>query len=362
MLPGWLYWNEGRKAHGVHDERAAIVHDIFVKAVEGWGQHKIAHWLNDRGVPTWGDASQWHRSYVKKILTNAAVIGTFTPHKKLVDNKGKRRRKPVATIENHFPAVVERELFDAVALKFATTAPRGRHANRPLRSLFSGVLRCSQCGATVSRVSKGEHVYLVCAKANSRAGTHPYQAVRYELVEKQFRRWAKGIIADAPRTNDTDLEEQIQRGRVNIDACEELTHELVDELVVNKSDAVRKRLQQAETELDRQRDVLRELLARRDALDPARVERRLQALLAALKRKPFDVAAANAVMKRAIRKIVINVRAGELQIQWHHVAEDAEPQVLPFPMFQRLPALNSIATQKRRRRQRRADGNSAAVA
>ena len=92
------------------------------------------------------------------------------------------------------------------------------------------------------------------------------------------------------------------------------------------------------------------------------MERRLQALLAALKRKPFDVAAANAVMKQAIRKIVINVQAGELQIYWHHVAEDAEPQALPFPMFQRLPGFDAITTQKRRRRQRRAAGNSAAVA
>src|SRR5262249_38087965 len=115
------------------------------------------------------------------------------------------------------------------AIKFATTAARGRHANRTVRSLFSGVLRCSQCGATVSRVSKGEHVYLVCAKANSRAGTHPYQAVRYALVEKPFRQWAAGIIADAPRTKDTDLEEKIKRCRVNLDGCEELVHDLVDE-------------------------------------------------------------------------------------------------------------------------------------
>jgi hypothetical protein len=33
------------------------------------------------------------------------VIGTFTPHKKLADNDGKRRRKPLDPIEGFFPAV-----------------------------------------------------------------------------------------------------------------------------------------------------------------------------------------------------------------------------------------------------------------
>jgi hypothetical protein len=36
---------------------------------------------------------------------------------------------------------------------------------------------------------------------------------------------------------------------------------------------------------------------------------------------PFDVATTNAVMKQSIKKIVINVQAGELQIHWHHVAQ-----------------------------------------
>jgi DNA invertase Pin-like site-specific DNA recombinase len=260
MLPAWLCWDEESEKIKVRDERGAIVRAIFEKAIQGWGQHKIAHWLNERGIPTWGDASQWHRSYVKKILANPAVIGTFTPHKKLVDSTGKRRRKSLDPIEGYFPAVVEREAFDAVALRAATTASRGRHANRAVRSLFAGVLKCSRCGSTVSRVSKGEHVYLVCAKANSRAGTHPYQAVRYTLVEKLFRRWAAGIIADAPRSSDEDLEQQIRQCTVNVDAGDMLVGELLDELVTNKSEAVRRRLQQVEAELEKARDELRSLI------------------------------------------------------------------------------------------------------
>jgi hypothetical protein len=357
----WLRWDEEVRQHKVHEERAEIVRTIFEKAVQGWGQHKIAHWLNERGVPTWGGASHWHRSYVKRILTNPAVIGTFTPHQKLDDGTGNRRRKPLNPIENYFPAAVEREMFDTVALRFATIASRGRHANRAVRSLFAGVLKCSRCGSTVSRVSKGDHVYLVCAKANSRAGTHQYEAVRYALVERAFRGRATGLIADAPRTSDTDLEELIERCRINVDVSEMSVHELVRELVYSKSNAVRERLSETETELEQQRDELRELLARRDALAPERVERKLQALLEALKRKPFDVAAVNAAIRQAIRRIVMDVQAGELQIFWQHITDDADPQAVSFPTFQRVPGGFTVSTQRRQRRGRKTVDSSSAA-
>jgi DNA invertase Pin-like site-specific DNA recombinase len=73
MLPAWLRWDEAAKEIVLREDRAEIVRDIFAKTVEGWGQHKIANWLNQQSVPTSGSADYWHRSYVKKMLTNPAV-------------------------------------------------------------------------------------------------------------------------------------------------------------------------------------------------------------------------------------------------------------------------------------------------
>jgi DNA invertase Pin-like site-specific DNA recombinase len=362
MLPAWLCWDEEHQQHKIIEERGAVVRNIFEKALAGWGQHKIAHWLNDQVIPTWGvarRAAYWHRSYVQKILTNPAVIGTFVPHHKRPDANGKRQRKALDAIPNHYPAVVDRETFDSVASRFSTPAPRGRHANQGIRSLFSGVLRCSQCGATVSRACKGEHVYLICARVNSlgvAAGPHPHQPVRYERVESLFRQRARSIVNDAPRTNDTDLEDRIQQCGVDIDAGEDIVRELIEELLEHRnSPAIRQRLQEAEAELENERDELRALIARRDALEPQRVERKLQALLAALKHKPFDVAAANNAMRQAVRKIVLNAAppralgdgwegGSTLEIHWQHTAEEAEPQVLPLTIWPKHP------TQKRRKR------------
>jgi hypothetical protein len=166
------------------------------------GRHKIARWLDHQGVSTWGvapRAAYWRRSYVQKILINPVVIGTFVPHHKEAPRRQcKRQRKAFDPIPNYFPAVVDRETFDSIASGVSTPVPRGRHANREIRSLFGGVLRCPQCGATVSRAIKGG-TSASCARVNSlglAARTHPDQPVRYEGRERLFRQWAKGITCE----------------------------------------------------------------------------------------------------------------------------------------------------------------------
>ncbi len=61
-----------------------MVGKIFELADEGWGQHRIAAWLNANAGEPWGrgerKGTRWHRSYVRKLLLNPAVIGTFVPH------------------------------------------------------------------------------------------------------------------------------------------------------------------------------------------------------------------------------------------------------------------------------------------
>src|SRR5262245_47448539 len=105
MLPAWLRWDEDTGKHAVIPQRADVVRSIFDKADQGWGQHRIAQWLNQNGIPTWGSkgekrkAEHWHRSYVAKLLTNSAVVGTFTPHQRITEADGKRRRKPLDPIE-----------------------------------------------------------------------------------------------------------------------------------------------------------------------------------------------------------------------------------------------------------------------
>ncbi len=336
MLPAWIRWNDDKRTHELIPERAKVLRRIFEKADEGWGQHRIEQWLNKQGIPTWGGkgsqrkADYWHRSYVKKLLINSAVIGTFTPHQKVSDESGRRKRKPLDPIENYFPAVIDREVFERVASSARAIAARGRNAAVAPASIFAGVLKCAHCGGAVTRVSKGEYVYLVCSKANRKGtGACKYEAVRYEDVELALRRNARTIIQDAPRGPETaELESEIANLDIVVSLIADEARDIADELMLEKSDVLRARLRDKEVELDAARERLRVLAAQRDTLARPFVQRKLTALSGALRRKPFNVADVNKALKEAVSKIVLDPEAGRLAIHWHHASEHSDD--VPF--------------------------------
>ncbi|MCK1678521.1 recombinase family protein [Bradyrhizobium sp. 147] len=83
-LPAWIRWSDENASYELIEERAARLRWMFEMADEGVGAHSIATQLNDAKEPTWGaggwKAKYWHRSYVRKLLTNKAAIGIFVPH------------------------------------------------------------------------------------------------------------------------------------------------------------------------------------------------------------------------------------------------------------------------------------------
>jgi DNA invertase Pin-like site-specific DNA recombinase len=335
MLPGWLTYDPKTRSIVTIHERATVVQRIFTMADEGSGQHAIAHRLNAERVPTFGGvgkqrkAGAWHRTYVKKLLTNSAVVGTFTPHQRRRDAEGRYRRVPLDPVEGYFPTVVERELFERVASRSRATAPRGRNATAEPKSLFAGLLRCAHCGGTVTRMTKGDNnVYLICSRANRKLPCK-YQAVRYDDVERALVENAGIIAQEAPRGQETA---EVEREITNLDVAASMladeARELADELIREKSNAVRMRLREKEGELGQAREHLRSLRSQRDTLSRPYVARRLQALEQALTRKPLNVVEANKALKEAVSRIVFNPESAELLLHWQHAPEqptDAGP-------------------------------------
>jgi DNA invertase Pin-like site-specific DNA recombinase len=327
MLPAWLEWREQSQAFSVIHDRAKVVRRIFAMADAGMGQHAISQRLDAEGVPTFPEKGRrrrsvhWQRTYIKHLLTNSAVIGSFTPHQRRTDAQGKRRRVPVGTVENYYPAIIERELFDSVAARARATAARGRNAGGEIKSLFAGLLKCSRCGGTVTRVAKANHVYLVCSLANRKAGCL-HQAVRYEHVEGALRQNARAVIEDAPRGLETaEADHKIANLDTVVGVLADEARSLADALIVEKSNVVRQRLREREQELEAAREQLRQLQAHRDTLARPQVQRRLYALRTALTAKPFNVVPANSALKEAASRVVLNPESGELTIYWHHAPE-----------------------------------------
>ena len=207
-LPAWMRWDDETKQYAMIEGRGDLVREIFERTDAGWGQHRIAQHFNAQGHETWGvggwKAKYWHRSYIRKILSNRAAIGVFTPHLSIKDPLTRRRtRKPLETIDHRLPSVVDRELFERVKSRLETTAARGRNSSREPRSIFAGVLRCQHCDGTVTRVTKGKYCYLVCAAANARGSTCKYESIPYQEAEDSLCLTSPGMIDDAPRGKDT---------------------------------------------------------------------------------------------------------------------------------------------------------------
>jgi DNA invertase Pin-like site-specific DNA recombinase len=328
MLPAWLQCAKEARRVEVIPKRAEVVRYIFKMADEGLGQHAIAQRLNTEGVPTFGGhgnqrkADAWHRTYIKKLLTNSAVVGTFTPHQRRSDAQGNRRRVPLDPVENYFPRIIERDLFDRVASRAQTIAPRGRNATAEPKSVFAGLLRCAHCGGTVTRMPKGDdNVYLICSRANRRLGCR-YQAVRYEDVEHVLLENAGTIMQEAPRGQEAaDIEREITNLDIVVGVIADEARDLTDELIREKSNAVRTRLREKERELEAARERLHSLRAQRDTLTSPYVARKLQALEQALTHKPLNVVEANKALKEAVSHIVLNPESAELTLHWHHAPE-----------------------------------------
>jgi DNA invertase Pin-like site-specific DNA recombinase len=371
MLPAWLTWNDEAEAFEVIEDRAKIVRWVFEQSRDGRGYNSIAKELNERGVPTWGmldrkPAAYWSYSYISKILWNRVVLGDFTPHL-LETVGGKKTRQPLDTIEGYFPAIVDRELWAAVHRRLSTVQAKGRHADKPVKNLFAGLLRCSRCGGTVTRVVKpgpkkristGKYsaagvpgiAILICAKANSKGGCvrHP---VPYKAVEDAACARARGIVREAPRGLDAgDLGEQVHRHTVAVDA---LTGE-VDEVVEALTDpslsraaraSLRLELDTASRRLEEAKTALAGLLERRETLTGPWVNKRLQALQGALQGRGAAVRkgpeayaewlqAGNAAARQVLSHAVLDPEDGTLALYWLHAPEN--PQEIPVPVWTRL--------------------------
>jgi DNA invertase Pin-like site-specific DNA recombinase/F0F1-type ATP synthase epsilon subunit len=323
MLPAWLRWNKASQQHEADRDRAEILRDIFAKADAGWGRHRIAKALNEARVDTWG-AGKRKGARIQKLLTNDAVIGTFTPHKSIKNATG-RKRLPQQPIERYFPAVIDGDVFARVSAQAKARGARGRHADAAPKSVFAGLLRCVRCDGSVVRVAKGDYAYLVCSKAHARAGCD-YRAVRCDYAESAFTRFAGVLVQEAPRGHDTaEIETEIEKRTNEVWVLVDQAEELADIAATEKSEVARRRLREREAQLEKAEEHLRHLRASRDTFASAGVLRRLEAIEHALTQKRLDVSDANRALKQAVSKIVMDTERGTLTVHWHHAEQPSDP-------------------------------------
>ena len=138
---------------------APVVKEIFESSLSGYGLKEICKTLNERGVTNRG--KRWYKGGLHYLLTNEAYTGTAIWGK---TTKGEKAQDPVR-VEGAWPALVSRELFDAVQQAMQDRAPKVQRPGRVgSKFLLSGLLKCGVCGRPYSGqgAKSGQFAYYVC--------------------------------------------------------------------------------------------------------------------------------------------------------------------------------------------------------
>ncbi len=169
------------KNHIIPDPEAAeVVRQIYQWSLEGHGRQNIAYLLNQRGIPNptrykvergWtcnhpvkNDFGLWNKVTVGRILSNEMYTGVMI--------QGRRRKVSYKSkvvidtpesewyrVEGTHEAIIDRATFEAVQRGLRL---RSRTDGSGEVHLLSGLVKCADCGSTMSKCSNGKRAYLRC--------------------------------------------------------------------------------------------------------------------------------------------------------------------------------------------------------
>lgn len=354
--PAWL------KLEGDHftviGERAEIVRRMFGDTLQGCSPHSIAEALNVECVPVFGRGKYWHRSYVVKILANAAVIGTVIPHTE--DSKdGKRVRVALEPIAGYYPPIIDPDSFYRVqSLRMGALSPlRGRHASKEVSNIFGGLAKCARCGGSMTRINKGGSgrtpwVYLVCAAAKTGAGCH-YEAQPYAPIEQALLMHGVPMVANAPTgAGNDELDRQIEKAALGVEALDDHIGELLNSQMHRASPIVARRIRELEAHRDEAEKELDGLRARSVATSGLLVQSKIRDLIAALDTVPLNRTLVNTLLRQTFERIDVDIDNGTLLFTWRHGGESELPYNAKGYGFT-VEAGGYTVTPKKRARKRR---------
>ncbi|WP_410480257.1 recombinase family protein [Pseudomonas sp. DCA-1] len=160
-----------RRRYVLNEGKAETVKMIFELFQNGNGSLKIKNILNKQNIPTFKGIEYWEPSTISKLLRNPATFGLYQPKKQ---NTGKRDLVAIGEpIEDYFPAVISKEIFDQCQQIAATNTTRKGRRGKHFTNLFTGLLKCADCNGPIHLLNPGIDKraknpksvnYLICKK------------------------------------------------------------------------------------------------------------------------------------------------------------------------------------------------------
>ncbi|WP_069649000.1 recombinase family protein [Caloranaerobacter ferrireducens] len=199
----------------INEEQAKIVRRIFKEYLQGKSADKIAAGLMKDGILTVTGKKKWHPTVITKMLKNEKYCGDallqktitvdFLTHKR-VKNEG---QAPQYYVENSHPAIITKEMFEAVQKEmkrrsklrgFGDKERRSKHSSK---YPFSGKIICSSCGAVYRRKRWGptnkykKYVWNCRTRDENGPEACNMKAVDEEKLKAAFVRVVNKVIKDS---------------------------------------------------------------------------------------------------------------------------------------------------------------------
>lgn len=203
---GYLKDPENKNALIIDEDAAPVVRDIYRWFVlEGMNMRSIARRLNSLGIPnptaykqqkglTYQSSSgqandgMWSQKTVRDVLKNQVYVGTMVQGRQAIISYKVHKRYDTDPadwymVENTHKAIIDRDLFDkaqALLQRDTRTAPGKQSVY-----LFSGFLRCADCGKAMVRNTSKNFAYYYCRtyreKSTDKCSKH---AIRADILEQ----------------------------------------------------------------------------------------------------------------------------------------------------------------------------------
>jgi site-specific DNA recombinase len=179
----------------INKEQAEIVKRIFSEALDGKGTQIIADGLNSDKIPT-KRGSHWTATTIRGILSNEKYTGDVLLQKTYTDENFKRHynhgEKDQYMIKDHHEAIISHEVFEAAQ---EILKQRGKEkgvikgsSKYQNRYLFSGKIKCAECGSNFKRRihGSGDRKYIAwcCTKHIKDASACSMKFVREDAIHQ----------------------------------------------------------------------------------------------------------------------------------------------------------------------------------
>ena len=173
----------------VDADAAEIVKRVYSMLLQGSSKRAIALYLNEHGIlsPTAyrrkkglpvssavADDPMWGARMIHEMLTNPIYTGDLVQGRRRVKSYKVHQIEAVpedewVRVPDTHEAIIPHETFDkvqALLVRDTRTSPKGREVH-----LFSGFLKCADCGKSITRSQSGKNIYYACSTYKNRSRT-----------------------------------------------------------------------------------------------------------------------------------------------------------------------------------------------